>query len=139
MNKHNKLNIFIKYSNYYCYFIYLLIFFFHYIFSFFFISIFFSTCQVSIIRSFVNCRASSSFSSFLVFLVFLFFVVGPQPRPSMSSVRCRTSTPMLKALPDRMSENRIPDGMWDNKPNKMVENMSINIREYSSYNHRNTK
>ena len=40
------------------------------------------------------------------------FAAGPQPRPATPSVRCRTSTPMPKAMPDRMSED-MPDRMSD--------------------------
>ena len=65
---------------------------------------FFPTCRVRVVRFYVSCVL-------LVLLVLLLncdprrtvFSVGPQPRPSMLSVPCRTSTTTIPAqcsLPD---------------------------------------
>ena len=75
---------------------------------------FFPTCQVRVVRFYVNSRASSfssfSFSRFASSASDLnhdqprpVFAAGPQPRPATPSVRCRTSTTTSHAqcsLPD---------------------------------------
>ena len=50
------------------------------------------------------------------------FAAGPQQRPSTPSVRCRTSTPMPKAMPDRMSED-MPDRMSEDMTDRMSEDI----------------
>ena len=69
---------------------------------------FFPTCQVRVVRFYVNSRSfSSSASSSSPDLNYddhsRVFAAGPQPRPSTPSVRCRTSTTTSHAqcsLPD---------------------------------------
>ena len=69
---------------------------------------FFPTCQVRVVRFYVNSRASFSASSASSPDLNYddhsrVFAAGPQPRPSTPSVRCRTSTTTSHAqcsLPD---------------------------------------
>ena len=69
---------------------------------------FFPTCQVRVVRFYVNSRSSSAaFSASSPDLKYddhsRVFAAGPQPRPSTPSVRCRTSTTTSHAqcsLPD---------------------------------------
>ena len=68
----------------------------------------FPTCQVRVVRFYVNSRSFSSFSSSSSPDLNYddhsrVFAAGPQPRPSTPSVRCRTSTTTSHAqcsLPD---------------------------------------
>ena len=69
---------------------------------------FFPTCQVRVVRFYINSRSFSSFSSSSSPDLNYddhsrVFAAGPQPRPSTPSVRCRTSTTTSHAqcsLPD---------------------------------------
>ena len=67
----------------------------------------FPTCQVRVVRFYVNSRSFSSSASSSPDLNYddhsRVFAAGPQPRPSTPSVRCRTSTTTIHAqcsLPD---------------------------------------
>ena len=70
--------------------------------------IYFPTCQVRVVRFYVNSRSSSAaFSASSPDLKYddhsRVFAAGPQPRPATPSVRCRTSTTTSHAqcsLPD---------------------------------------
>ena len=67
----------------------------------------FPTCQLRVVRFYVSCLLLSSSPLLLLLLNRdprrTVFSVGPQPRPSMHSVLCRTSTTTIPAqcsLPD---------------------------------------
>ena len=72
-------------------------------------SCFFPTCQLRVVRFYVNSRSSSSAASSASSPDLNYddhsrvFAAGPQPRPATPSVRCRTSTTTSHAqcsLPD---------------------------------------
>ena len=68
----------------------------------FFQNCLFPTCQVRVVRFYVNSRSFSSFSSSSSPDLnhddhSRVFAAGPQPRPATPSVRCRTSTTTINA------------------------------------------
>ena len=113
--------------------------------------LFFPTCQVRVVRFYVNSRASFSASS--PDLNYddhsRVFAAGPQPRPAMPSVRCRTSTTTSHAqcsLPDLNHDqprpvfaagpqprpDRMPDRMSEDTPDRMPDRMSEDMTDRMS-------
>ena len=114
--------------------------------------VFFPTCQVRVVRFYVSClplllpSAPPAFrlACLLLLLVLLLLVVlvqlrpsmavfsvGPQPRPSMLSVPCRTSTTTIHAqrsLPDLNQDHPHPRPVFPTGPQPRPSAPSVPCR-----------